>query len=128
MDNLFSGEIGLLKNNNDNILYLKSELINVVNNEVGSNYKNELIKFDDILENMEKLDSLEKDAISFISTQHYNHMINNKKYPEICDFISIASSYDLENAKNEIKKQSNISEFLTYDDFLRIIVKEQLIA
>lgn len=133
IDNLFSGEVGLyfntnLKANDGNLSYLESELINVIKNEVGSNYNNELIRFDDILKNMEELDSLEKDTISFISTQHYNHMINNKKYPEICDLISIASSYNLENAKNEIKKQSNISELLTYDDFLRIIVKEQLIA
>jgi hypothetical protein len=128
MDNLFSGEIGLLKNNNDNILYLKSELINVVNNEVGSNYKNELIRFDDILENIQELNSLERDTISFISTQHYNQMINNKKYPEICDFISISSSYDFENAKKEIKKQSNISDFLTHGNFISILLKEQLIA
>ena len=133
MDNLFSGEIGLyfntnLKNNNDNILYLKSELINVVKNEVGSNYKNELIRFDDILENIQELNSLERDTVSFISTQHYNQMINNKKYPEICNFISISSSYDLKNAEKEINQQSNISEFLTYDDFLRIIVNEQLIV
>ena len=128
MDNLFSGEIGLLKNNNDNILYLKSELINVVKNEVGSNYKNELIRFDDILENIQELNSLERDTISFISTQHYNQMINNKKYPEICDFISISSSYDFENAKKEIKKQSNISDFLTHGNFISILLKEQLIA
>ena len=117
-----------LKDNNENFVYLQSELINVVKSEIGNNYKNELIRFDDILENMTKLDSLEKDTISFISTQHYNHMINNKKHPEICDFMSIASSYDLENAKKEIKKQSNISEFLTYDDFLKISLKEQSIA
>lgn len=133
MDNLFSGEIGLyfntnLKNNNDNILYLKSELINIVKNEVGSNYKNELIRFDDILENIQELNSLERDTISFISTQHYNQMINNKKYPEICDFISISSSYDFENAKKEIKKQSNISDFLTHGNFISILLKEQLIA
>ncbi|MBK6548661.1 MAG: hypothetical protein IPG15_09965, partial [Arcobacter sp.] len=117
-----------LKNNNDNILYLKSELINVVKNEVGSNYKNELIRFDDILENIQELNSLERDTISFISTQHYNQMINNKKYPEICDFISISSSYDFENAKKEIKKQSNISDFLTHGNFISILLKEQLIA
>ena len=133
MDNLFSGEIGLyfntnLKNNNDNILYLKSELINVVKNEVGSNYKNELIRFDDILENIQELNSLERDTISFISTQHYNQMINNKKYPEICDFISISSSYDFENAKKEIKKKSNISDLLTHGNFISILLKEQLIA
>ena len=133
IDNLFSGEVGLyfntnLKDNNENFVYLQSELINVVKSEIGNNYKNELIRFDDILENMTKLDSLEKDTISFISTQHYNHMINNKKYPEICDFMSISSSYDLENAKKEIRKQSNISEFLTYDDFLKISLKEQSIA
>ena len=133
MDNLFSGEIGLyfntnLKNNNDNILYLKSELINVVNNEVGSNYKNELIRFDDILENIQELNSLERDTISFISTQHYNQMINNKKYPEFCDFKRITSSYDFENAKKEIKKQSNISDFLTHGNFISILLKEQLIA
>lgn len=133
VDNLFSGEVGLyfntnLKTNNENFLYLQSELINVVQSEIGNKYKNELIKFDYIFENMENLNNLEKDTISFMSTQHYNQMITQNKYPEICDFISIASSYDLENAKNEIKKQSNISEFLTYDDFLRIIVKEQLIA
>ena len=133
IDNLFSGEVGLyfntnLKDNNENFLYLQSELINVVKIEIGSNYKNELIRFDDILGNIQELNSLEKDTISFISTQHYNHMINSKKYPEICDFISISSSYDFENAKKEINKQSNISEFLTYDDFLRIIVNEQLIA
>lgn len=133
MDNLFSGEVGLffntnLKNNNDNISYLQSELINVVKSEIGNNYKNELIRFDDILGNIGKLDSLEKDTISFISTQHYNQMINSRKYPEICDFVSIASSYDFENAKKEIKKQSNISEFLTYDDFLNISLKEQLVV
>lgn len=133
MDNLFSGEIGLyfntnLKNNNDNISYLKSELINLVKSEVGSNYKNELIRFDDILGNIQELNSLERDTISFISTQHYNQMINNKKYPEICDFISISSSYDFENAKKEIKKQSNISDFLTHENFIYILLKEQLIA
>ncbi|MCG3655890.1 hypothetical protein ACOTWK_04825 [Aliarcobacter butzleri] len=133
MDNLFSGEVGLyfntnLKNNDENILHLESELINVVKSEVGSNHKNELIRFDDILENIGKLDSLEKDTLSFISTQHYNQMINSRKYPEICDFISIASSYDFENAKKEIKKQSNISEFLTHEDFISIVLKEQLIA
>lgn len=133
MDNLFSGEVGLyfntnLKNNNDNISYLQSELINVVKSEIGNNYKNELIRFDDILGNIGKLDSLEKDTISFISTQHYNHMINNRKYPEICDLVSIASSYDFENAKKELKKQSNISEFLTHEDFISIVLKEQLIA
>lgn len=133
MDNLFSGEVGLyfntnLKNNNDNISYLQSELINVVKSEIGNNYKNELIRFDDILENIGKLDSLEKDTISFISTQHYNQMINNRKYPEICDLVSIASSYDFENAKKEIQKQSNISEFLTHEDFISIVLKEQLIA
>ena len=133
IDNLSSGEVGLyfntnLKDNNENFVYLQSELINVVKNEIGNNYKNELIRFDDILENMTKLDSLEKDTISFISTQHYNQMINNKKYPEICDFISISSSYDLKNAEKEINEQSNISEFLTYDDFLRIMINEQLIA
>lgn len=133
IDNLFSGEVGLyfntnLKEKNKNLVYLQSELINVVKSEIGNNYKNELIRFDDILENMTKLDSLEKDTISFISTQHYNQMINNKKYPEICNFISISSSYDLKNAEKEINQQSNISEFLTYDDFLRIIVNEQLIA
>jgi hypothetical protein len=133
MDNLFSGEVGLyfntnLKNNDENILYLESELINVVKSEVGSNYKNELIRFDDILENIQELNSLERDTISFISTQHYNQMINNKKYPEICDFISISSSYDFENAKKEIKKQSNISDFLTHGNFISILLKEQLIA
>ncbi len=131
MDNLFSGEVGLyfntnLKDNNDNISYLQSELINVVRNEVGSNYKNELISFDDILKNLANLNSLEKNAISFISTQHYNQMINISKYPEICDLISLTSSYEFEEAKNEIKKQSNISEFLTYNDFLNILLKEQL--
>ncbi len=133
IDNLFSGEVGLyfntnLKNNNDNISYLQSELINVVKSEIGNNYKNELIRFDDILGNIGKLDTLEKDTISFISTQHYNQMINNRKYPEICDFVSIASSYDFENAKKELKKQSNISEFLTHEDFISIVLKEQLIA
>ena len=133
IDNLSSGEVGLyfntnLKDNNENFLYLQSELINVIKNEIGSNYKNELIIFDDILENIEKLDSLEKDTISFISTQHYNQMINNRKYPEICDFVSIASSYDFENSKNEIKKQSNISEFLTHEDFISMVLKEQLVA
>jgi len=133
IDNLFSGEVGLyfntnLKEKNKNLVYLQSELINVVKSEIGNNYKNELIRFDDILENMTKLDSLEKDTISFISTQHYNQMINNKKYPEICNFISISSSYDLKNAEKKINQQSNISEFLTYDDFLRIMVNEQLIA
>ena len=131
IDNLFSGELGLYfntKDNKENISYLESELINVIKNEIGSNYKNELIRFDDILGNIEKLDSLEKDTISFISTQHYNQMINSRKYPEICDFVSIASSYDFENAKKEIKKQSNISEFLTYDDFLNISLKEQLVV
>ena len=133
IDNLFSGEVGLyfntnLKDNNENFVYLQSELINVVKNEVGSNYKNELIRFDDILENIQELNSLERDTISFISTQHYNQMINNKKYPEICDFISISSSYDFENAKKEIKKQSNISDFLTHGNFISILLKEQLIA
>jgi hypothetical protein len=133
VDNLFSGEVGLyfntnLKINNDNFLYLESELINVVRNEFGSNHKNELIRFNDILENIEILNSLEKDTISFISTQHYNQMVNCRKYPEVCDFISIVSSNDLENAKNGIKKQSNISELLTYDDFLKILIKEQLIV
>ena len=131
IDNLFSGELGLYfntKDNKENISYLESELINVIKNEIGSNYKNELIRFDDILGNIEKLDSLEKDTISFISTQHYNQMINSRKYPEICDFVSIASSYDFENAKKEIKKQSNISDFLTHGNFISILLKEQLIA
>lgn len=133
MDNLFSGEVGLyfntnLKNNDENILYLESELINVVKSEVGSNYENELIKFDDILENMQKLNSLERDTISFISTQHYNQMINIKKYPEICDLISLSSSYELEEARNAIKEQSNISNFLTHSSFISILLKEQLIA
>ena len=60
IDNLFSGEVGLyfntnLKDNNENFVYLQSELINVVKSEIGNNYKNELIRFDDILENMTKL-------------------------------------------------------------------------
>jgi hypothetical protein len=133
MDNLFSGEVGLyfntnLKNNDENILYLESELINVVKSEVGSNYKNELIRFDDILENIQELNSLERDTISFISTQHYNQMINNKKYPEICDLISLSSSYEFEKARNAIKEQSNISDFLTHGNFISILLKEQLIA
>jgi hypothetical protein len=42
--------------------------------------------------------------------------------------VSIASSYDFENAKKEIKKQSNISEFLTHEDFISMVLKEQLVA
>ncbi|MCG3688800.1 hypothetical protein [Aliarcobacter butzleri] len=128
LDNLFSGELGLYCYSNqpkkdENIEYLKSELSNLV----GSNYKKEILDFDEICKSINKLDNLDKNAISYISTQQYNSIKNNKQHPEICDLISLASSFDtFEESKKQISKQPSISEFITYDDFIEIAINEQI--
>jgi hypothetical protein len=66
-----------------------------------------------------------KNALSLISTQQYNTIIINNKLPEISDLVSIITTFD--EPKKIIESQSNISEFITYDEFIEISINEQII-
>lgn len=72
------------------------------------------------------LPDVEKEAISFISTQHYNDMLKNNIYPEVSDLVSISSSFEKDKIIEEIEKQSNIRTFFTYEEYLKNALDEHL--
>ncbi|WP_041959743.1 diguanylate cyclase regulator RdcB family protein [Sulfurospirillum arsenophilum] len=131
LDNLKSGSFGTYYDNNlnlndDNIIYLKSELKNFIKQEIGSNFHNIFLNYDDISHKFNQLSILEKKAISFISTQHYNSLIEQREYVQISDLISILSTYPQDEVKAVIQNQSNISNFITYEDFIEDCIVEHL--
>ena len=74
---------------------------------------------------IERVKEIDKNALSLISTQQYNTIIINNKLPEISDLVSIITTFD--EPKKIIESQSNISEFITYDEFIEISINEQII-
>ncbi len=132
LDNLKSGDVGIyfnsIENNEQNELmrYIRSEFKNYLKDEIGGNYSNEFIELKSLYKNINTLSTLDKTGISIVTTQHYNFMLEQNQNPEICDLLSLVSTYSEDEALQEISKQSNISNFITYNDFVEIATKEHL--
>nr|WP_172694212.1 hypothetical protein [Aliarcobacter cryaerophilus] len=127
LDNLFSGTLGLIieKSNenerNDIIRFLRASLKDATKDLVKKRYLDISLMINDI----ERVKEIDKNALSLISTQQYNTIIINNKLPEISDLVSIITTFD--EPKKIIESQSNISEFITYDEFIEISINEQII-
>lgn len=128
LDNLKSGEVGLYYHNSK--IKEKLEIEEYIKNELKNSLKDqgeEFVDFQQMIGETHKLKNIDRDALSLISTQHYNSMVDLEQYPEISDLVSIVSSYPNTESKQEIEDQSNIRTFITYNDFIEDATREHLI-
>ena len=103
------------------IRFLRASLKDATKDLVKKRYLDISLMINDI----ERVKEIDKNALSLISTQQYNTIIINNKLPEISDLVSIITTFD--EPKKIIESQSNISEFITYDEFIEISINEQII-
>lgn len=130
LDNIKTGDGGIYYDCLEN-QKAKKDFQEKIENDLIGYYKNKcnlknIIDYDDLLIDVNKLSITEKQALSFISTQQYNTMLEKRFYPEVSDLISIISTFDCNVAKEEIEKQSNIKTFFVYDDYIRTSLNEHL--
>ena len=126
MDNLFSGRFGLydLNNQKENIDYLEDKLKVYLKREIGNNCLKDYINFEDIHNNIKDFDDLEKSAISYISNCQSTFLEHKQIRPIVSDLIKISSTDDISEFKKDIKNNSIISEFTTYEDYIRNTIRE----
>ena len=126
MDNLFSGRFGLydLNNQKENIDYLEDKLKVYLKREIGNNCLKDYINFEDIHNNIKDFDDLEKSAISYISNCQSTFLEHKQIRPIVSDLIKISSNDDISEFKKDIKNNSRISEFTTYEDYIRNTIRE----
>lgn len=123
MDNLFSGELGLLDMTKDDINYLKNKLLILM--EKRNINKIDYINFEDIFYSINKIpDNLEKEAISYISNHQVNFLNMRNTKSVISDLIKISSISNKDVFKKEIKENSKISEFITYENYIDLSIRE----
>ena len=123
MDNLFSGELGLLDMTKDDINYLKNKLFILM--EKRNINKIDYINFEDIFYTIRKIpDNLEKEAISYISNHQVDFLNMQNTKSVISDLIKISSINDEGVFKKEIKENSKISEFITYENYIDMSIRE----
>lgn len=123
MDNLFSGELGLLDMTKDDINYLKNKLFILM--EKRNINKIDYINLEDIFYTIRKIpDNLEKEAISYISNHQVDFLNMQNTKSVISDLIKISSINDEVVFKKEIKENSKISEFITYENYIDMSIRE----
>ena len=130
LDNLKSGDVGLYYHN-IKAEREKKEIKEFVQDSISrslNNMNDTLVDYQQIINDTNQLTQVEKDAISLISTEHYNSMLIEGESPEVADLISIVSSYSKIDASQEILTQSNIRNFITYDDFIETSTNEHFLA
>lgn len=130
LNNLKSGYCGIYYDNicDDKEKYSFQERIE---NELLAYYDNkcalkELLNYEQLSLNIAKYPLIQKQALSIISTQHYNEMIEKKFYPEVSDLISILTTCDTDKVMESIEKKSNIRTFFTYEDYISMSLDEHL--
>lgn len=123
MDNLFSGELGLLDMTKDDINYLKNKLLILI--EKRNINKTDYINFEDIFYTINKIpNNLEKEAISYISNHQVDFLNMQNTKSVISDLIKISSISNKDVFKKEIKENSKISEFITYENYIDMSIRE----
>ncbi|MDY3205567.1 MAG: hypothetical protein RBR70_10900 [Arcobacter sp.] len=123
MDNLFSGELGLLDMTKDDINYLKNKLLILI--EKRNINKTDYINFEDIFYTINKIpNNLEKEAISYISNHQVDFLNMQNTKSVISDLIKISSISNEDVFKKEIKENSKISEFITYENYIDMSIRE----
>ena len=123
MDNLFSGELGLLDMTKDDINYLKNKLLILI--EKRNINKTDYINFEDIFYTINKIpDNLEKEAILYISNQQVDFLNMQNTKSVISDLIKISSISNEDVFKKEIMENSKISEFITYENYIDMSIRE----
>lgn len=123
MDNLFSGELGLLDMTKDDINYLKDKLLILIKNRNIN--KTDYINFEDIFYTINKIpDNLEKEAILYISNQQVDFLNMQNTKSVISDLIKISSISNENVFKKEIMENSKISEFITYENYIDMSIRE----
>ena len=125
-DNLFSGEFGFYcsLNKNYKLDYLESEIRNYIKDRNGNNYLNEYLSFEKIFKSLNNLNSLEKEAIYYISNHQCQFLETKGIISESNALIKICSNDDINIFKKDIKNNSIISEFTTYEDYIRNTIRE----
>jgi len=132
LDNLKSGAAGVyydessLDKKNKFKEHVSNHLKNYVSLQFGKDLRGHHIDFQALSERVHCFDKIYKDALSMISTQHFNQMALAGDRSEISDLMSIISSYPLEDIDREIEGQSYIRTFITYDDFIETAADEHL--
>lgn len=133
LDNIKCGEAGVyyhkeknLNEKNEFREYILNELKNYIKILFGNHHLNEFVDFRSILKSNNQLNEIFRRTMSFISTQHYNELIQEQKINSITDLVSITFSFEPDVAYNEIQKNSNISNFISYKDFIENSAKEHL--
>lgn len=130
LDNFTNGYGGLYYNSLDDN-QTKIEFIERVENELTHYYNSEkknYIDFETFIDSAITLQNTQKEALSYIGTQHYNIMLEKNLYPEISDLVSIVTSFEKDQALKEIDKQSNIRNFITYEEYIQIALHEHLVV
>ena len=125
-DNLFSGEFGFYcsLNKNYKLDYLESEIRNYIKDRNGNNYLNEYLSFEKIFKSLNNLNSLEKEAIYYISNHQCQFLETKGIISESNALIKLCSNDDINIFKKDIKNNSIISEFTTYEDYIRNTIRE----
>ena len=87
--------------------------------------KIDYINFEDIFYTISKIpDNLEKEAISYISNHQVDFLNMQNTKSVISDLIKISSINDEVVFKKEIKENSKISEFITYENYIDMSIRE----
>ena len=82
------------------------------------------MSFEKIFKNVNSLNSLEKEAIYYISNHQCQFLETKGIISESNALIKICSNDDINIFKKDIKNNSIISEFTTYEDYIRNTIRE----
>ncbi len=130
LDNIKSGYGGIYYDTLTNEKE-KNEFQERIENEFMVHFKEKcdltsFINYSQLAEEVAILQPIQKDALAFISTQHYNAIVTNYGYSEATDLVSILTSSSKYNVLQELDKRSNITNFFTYEDYLKTTLQEHL--
>ncbi|SFV55693.1 hypothetical protein MNB_SV-3-134 [hydrothermal vent metagenome] len=124
LDNLASGEFGLWimfekdsKKKEEQITYLKRKIKEKLKIE-GKEY----LDFKNLSSEINRLESIEKKAIEFMSKQ-YRSFEDENSY-EIIDLIALSATNTPDEVEKVIDTQTHIRTFMTYNDYVDALTDE----
>ena len=82
------------------------------------------MSFEEIFKNINSLNLLGKEAISYISNHQCEFLETKNIISESSALIKISSNNDIKFFKQELKSNSRISEFTTYEDYIKNTIRE----